>query len=204
MVSATHEPFKLARHVTLSGPTPRAHQSDMPDAGRSTGWSHTRSSFDAAIVDRRAFSLVRDHHRSQGSSPEGTGVATSGPTPRLAEPLDSLQRTADEGEKGGFMSDETQVPIEGEVVLAPPDLDRYLDEATHGLILRNAGAGWFVATGANRRHELVVLAFRGSDAIGAIWDRLAEAPSPSRIDPARLDDADEGEQPPRSGEEWDQ
>ena len=69
---------------------------------------------------------------------------------------------------------------------APPDLDRYLDEAADGLIVRNVGGGWFVATGANLQKELVVLAFRGSDSIGAIWARLAEAPSPTRIDPAGL------------------
>ena len=102
------------------------------------------------------------------------------------------------------MSDETRVPPEGEVVSAPPDLDVYLDEAANGMILRNAGGGWFVATGANLQHELVVLAFRRSDSIGAIWERLAEAPSPSRIDPAGLDDASDGEETPRSGEEWDQ
>ena len=100
--------------------------------------------------------------------------------------------------------DETHVPPEGEVVAAPPDLDRYLDEAANGLIIRNVGAGWFVATGANLQNELVVLAFRGSDSIGAIWERLAEAPSPSRIDPAGLDDAEEGGDTPRRGEEWDQ
>ena len=102
------------------------------------------------------------------------------------------------------MSETTQVPPEGEVVSAPPDLDRYLDEAANGLIVRNVGEGWFVATGANLRNELVVLAFRGSDSIGAIWARLAEAPSPSGIDPAGLDDAEDGQTPPRSGEEWDQ
>jgi hypothetical protein len=75
-------------------------------------------------------------------------------------------------------------------VSAPPDLARCLDEAANGLIIRNVGAGWFVATGANLQNELVVLAFRGSDSIGAIWQQLAEAPSPSRIDPAGLDDAE--------------
>ena len=86
------------------------------------------------------------------------------------------------------MSEGTQLPPDGEVVPAPPDLDQYLDEAANGVILRNAGGGWFVATGANLQKEVVVLAFRGTDPIGAIWERLATAPSRSVIGPAGLDD----------------
>jgi hypothetical protein len=95
------------------------------------------------------------------------------------------------------------VPPEGEVASASPDLDRYVDEAANGFIVRS-GEGWFVATGSNLQNQLVVLAFRGSDSIGTIWERLAEASSPSRIDPSGLDDAEEGGRLPRSGEEWDQ
>ncbi len=69
-----------------------------------------------------------------------------------------------------------------------PDLDRYLEDAANAMFIRNAGGGWFVAHGANANNDLVALAFDRSDTIGAVWERLHEAPSPSIVDPAGLDD----------------
>ena len=83
-----------------------------------------------------------------------------------------------------------------------PDLDRYLEDAANAMFIRNAGGGWFVAHGANANNDLVALAFDRSDTIGAVWERLHEAPSPSFVDPAGLDDEspedddDDLEQPP--------